>query len=289
MFATMTANELYRHIISHLESIYPRPEASQICSILFENKAGIALKDLIKEPALTLDETTVLHLKDSLEALLRHTPIQYVTGEAWFYKMKLVVSPAVLIPRPETEELADNIIRYLKGNPAASLLDIGTGSGCIAIAVKRNSPGTSVTAIDLSEEALAIAKQNAGFQEAMISFAKADFLDENTWDTFPTFDVIVSNPPYIPLEEKTLLDKQVTAFEPHLALFVDNDRPLIFYEQIALFGQKHLNPNGRIFLETHEHYAEAVAALFSNEYYSPEIVLDINGKQRMLVVTYHHR
>ena len=283
----MTVNELYRYFLTELEGIYEKNEAANICSMLFENIAGITRPALIKEPDRVLDESTVLRLNSCLEELKDHKPIQYVTSEAWFYKMKLKVSPAVLIPRPETEELADLVISYLKDKPSANLLDIGTGSGCIAIAIKKNLPVVSVIAIDISNDALSVAKENAARVQTGIDFQKVDFLEEKMWGSLPSFDVIVSNPPYIPENEKQLLDKNVTAFEPHTALFVTNERPLIFYEKIAAFGKKHLKENGKIFLETHEDFADEVAALFNDHHYSAVIVNDMNGKQRMVIATLH--
>lgn len=289
MFAQMTAKALFRTFLSVLEEIYPSSEASRICTILFEKKAGISSKDLITDPERPLQENTVDLLEKCLYELKEHKPIQYITGEAWFYNMKLKVSPAVLVPRPETEELTEYIIRSLKEKPVKQLLDIGTGSGCISIAVKKNVPGITVTAIDFSEDALAVAQENAVTQNTPVNFIKTDFLDESSWEKLPVFDLVVSNPPYIPLNEKDLLDKNVTRYEPHLALFVENERPLVFYEKIALFGLKHVAPGGKIFLETHEHFAGAVANIFNNEHYHSEIMEDMHGKQRMVIVTCHHR
>ena len=285
----MTANELYRYFLTELEGIYEKNEAANICSMLFENIAGVTRPALIRAPDRVLDESTVLRLNSCLEELKVHKPIQYVTGEAWFYKMKLKVSPAVLIPRPETEELADLVISYLKDKPSANLLDIGTGSGCIAIAIKKNLPVVNVIAIDISNDALGVAKENAALVHTAIDFQQVDFLEEKMWGSLPSFDVIVSNPPYIPENEKQLLDKNVTAFEPHTALFVTNERPLIFYEKIAAFGKKHLKEAGKIFMEMHEDFAEEVAALFSDDHYSAVIVNDMNGKKRKAVVTQHFR
>jgi len=283
----MTVNELYRQFLAELEHVYEKNEASNICAMLFENIAGITKPALVKNPERPLDENISLKLQDCLLELKQHKPIQYVIGEAWFYKMKLKVSPAVLIPRPETEEIADAIIQYLKDKPAASLLDIGTGSGCIPIAIKKNLGSIQVSAIDISTEALLIAIENSIQQQTAIDFQQANFLDEETWASFPSFDVIVSNPPYIPGNEKRSLDKNVTAFEPHSALFVEDERPLIFYEKIAAFAKTHLKKNGKIFVETHEQFAKQVAELFDKGLYSTKIINDMNGKQRMVIATHH--
>jgi release factor glutamine methyltransferase len=158
---------------------------------------------------------------------MQHKPIQYVLGEAWFFKMKFKVNDQVLIPRPETEELVQLVIddcNYKKYTPESgeilSILDIGTGSGCIATALKNNLSNTLIHAIDISTGALEIAKENALNHKAEINFIEIDFLNENTWEQLPNIDIIVSNPPYIPHEEKKILDKNVTQYEPHQALFV---------------------------------------------------------------------
>lgn len=285
----MTVNELYRNFLQQLRHIYEQSEAANICTILFEQLAGVTRSAIIKDPAFVLDEKVTLKLQEALEDLKTHKPIQYVLGEAWFYHMKLKVSPAVLIPRPETEELVDLAIKHLKDFPATNLIDIGTGSGCIPIAIKKNIPGVEITAVDLSNDALIIASENAAQQKTPINFKELDFLDEKNWTSFPTFDVIISNPPYIPANEKELLDKNVTAFEPHTALFVTNEQPLIFYEKIAAFGKEHLSVHGKIFMEVHEHFAKNVASLFGDEYYTAEIKHDLQGKERMLIVSRRYR
>ena len=287
MFVKMTIMELYRFFLAQLLGLYPKSEAENICSLLLENKAGITRTDMIKEPDKILDLDTIQAINDCLPALLEHKPVQYITGEAWFYNIKLKVSPAVLIPRPETEELADMVIRYLENKPGSAVLDIGTGSGCIPIAIKKNCPDADVTAIDVSIDALDIAKENAQNQQTVISFHELNFLEEKSRERLHSFEVIVSNPPYIPENEKEKLDKNVTAFEPHTALFVTNERPLVFYEMIALFGQAHLKTNGKIFMETHEDLAEEVASLFHNDLYNSTIVKDISGKNRFVMATHH--
>ncbi len=285
----MTASESYRYFLNELKRIYSSSEAATITDMVFEKVAGLTRSGLIKDPSILLDAVITKNLDHSLLELKDHKPVQYVLGEAWFYQMKLKVSPAVLIPRPETEELVASVIDHLKDNPAASLLDIGTGSGCIVIAIKKNAPGIKSLAIDVSKEALDIATCNATEQNTGIEFVQMDFLNETAWASLPMFNVIVSNPPYIPKGEKELLDKNVTAFEPHLALFVEDDDALIFYEKIALFGETHLSAGGKIFMETHETFAEQASALFNNETYMAEIKNDMNGKQRMVIATLRSR
>lgn len=288
MFALMTVNELYRKFLVELGDVYDNREAANISSLLFEHVAGITRSGIIKDPGKVLEEKISTQLNDCLSKLKTHEPVQYVIGEAWFYNMKLKVSPAVLIPRPETEELVEVVINYSKGKTDLSIFDIGTGSGCIAIALNKNIPASVVSAIDISTDALNIAKENSSVQQTEVNFIQLDFLDEKKWPSLPSFDIIISNPPYIPADEKNILHKNVTDFEPHLALFVENNKPLIFYEKIAAFGRSHLKENGKIFMETHEDLADETAALFNDEYYSAIIKKDMQEKQRMVIATRHY-
>ena len=244
-----------------------------------------------------MDKSTFEILQTKLQQLLHHKPVQYVLNEAWFYKMKLYVNEYVLIPRPETEELAEWIIRdhqvttgFYK-NAAASdvlqlaavnIIDIGTGSGCIAIALKKNILLSTITAIDFSEQAIEVAKINAAGQEAEINFIVTDFLDENCWTRLAQYDIIVSNPPYIPISEKEQLAKNVADHEPHQALFVEDDNPLIFYKKIIGFALSNLSKNGKIYAEVHEDFAKEVHRLFLEHHFSSMIQKDIHGKDRLI-------
>ena len=281
----MTVNELYRSFLKELSDSHDVHEAATITSMIFEYVSGINKYALIKTPDAILPTEQINLIHESLAALKKNKPVQYITGEAWFYEIKLKVSPAVLIPRPETEELVAVVIDALKNKSGIQLIDIGTGSGCIAIAIKKNVPDVSVTAIDVSFEALIIAKQNALAQKTAIRFIQNDFLSKENQDDLGEYDIIVSNPPYIPQAEEKRMDKNVTEYEPHLALFVDDTRPLIFYERISDFSNKYLKNNGMIFLETHENFAGKVAALFDSGAFRSEIKKDISGKKRMIIVT----
>lgn len=284
----MTNRQQYRIFLLQLQAIYNLNEATIITDWVLESLAGIKRFDVVKDPEKLQPDTITQQLKVALEELLQHKPVQYVTGEAWFHNMKLKVDKSVLIPRPETEELVKLVLDTVKNeeNLALSIIDIGTGSGCIAIAIKKNLPAASVAAIDVSESALAIAKDNSYEQQTEIQFLKIDFLEESQWASLPKYDVIVSNPPYIPMDEKEKLDKNVASFEPHQALFVPDQSPLLFYEKIAAFASAHLNPKGKIFMEVHENFAKETAALFIQNFSEANIKKDIFGKERMVMATY---
>lgn len=281
----MTVNELYRSFFKELSTSHGVHEAATITSMIFEYATGIDKSALIKSPDTVLPTEQIILINENLAALKKNKPVQYIIGEAWFYKLKLKVSPAVLIPRPETEELVDVVIDALKNKSGIQLIDIGTGSGCIAIAIKKNVPHVSVTAIDVSAEALVIAKENAVAQKTAIRFLQTDFLSKENHKALGEYDIIISNPPYIPKAEEKTMDKNVMEYEPHLALFVDDIQPLIFYERIVDFGIHHLKYNGMIFLETHGKLAGKVAALFNGGIFRSVIKKDISGKQRMVIVT----
>jgi release factor glutamine methyltransferase len=286
MFALMMIKELYRNFLVQLQKIYSLGEATAITDWVFEKMASLKRTDILKNPEKKISAAADKLIQKTLNELLLHKPVQYVLGEAWFYHMKIKVNGHVLIPRPETEELVEQLIKDRKSkltDPA--ILDIGTGSGCIPIAIKKNLPASIVTAIDVSKEALTLAKENATLHNAHISFKQVDFLDETAWSGLGLFDIIISNPPYIPVHEKEKLGKNVTDFEPHLALFVPGNSPLVFYEKIAAFGRDHLLPNGKIYLEIHEDFAKETAALFMKNYQTVMIKKDMYGKERMLLIT----
>ena len=282
----MMIKDLYRNFLVQLQQIYSLGEATGITDWVFEKMASLKRSDILKNPEKRITPAADKLIQKTLQELLLHKPVQYVLGEAWFYRMKLKVNEHVLIPRPETEELVEQLIKDRKSkltDPA--ILDIGTGSGCIPIAIKKNLPASKLTAIDVSKDALALAKENAELHNAHIIFRELDFLDESAWNSLPAFDIIISNPPYIPINEKEKLSKNVTDFEPHLALFVPTKSPLIFYEKIAVFGRNHLVHNGKIYLETHEDYAKETAALFRKDYQTVMIKKDLYGKERMILIT----
>lgn len=284
MFALMTWNEYYREYLCQLQAVYSHEEASAITKIVFENKTNFTRKDLIISPDKIIPSDQKQILDNALKDLLDHKPVQQVTGEACFYDLKLKVNEHVLIPRPETEELVKWVLDENAG--LVSILDIGSGSGCIPISLKHNLPGATITSIDISDKALLVAKQNAHENDTNIDFIQMDFLDKTCWQQLPQFDIIVSNPPYIPASEKLIMEKNVTLYEPHMALFVPDNKPLIFYDTICEFAKSHLRSNGAVYTEIHEDLAPGTSSIFSSVFKNVETRKDINGKDRMIKATH---
>jgi release factor glutamine methyltransferase len=281
----MTISEAYIDFTEKLKTVYEDREAENISDWIFENVTGLKKWQRRENKKNELTENHFEKIENYLEKLMKHTPVQYVLNEAWFYKMKFFVNENVLIPRPETEELVEWIINDLKNADAdseANIIDIGTGSGCIPVALKKELPDSNISAIEVSEKALLVAKKNAAKLNASINFFQINFLNEDAWKPLQAYDTIVSNPPYIPFNEKEILAKNVTDFEPAIALFVENNDPFIFYKKIAEFSKAHLKPKGKIFVEVHEAYANEVKNIFENSGYKSEIKKDIYGKERMV-------
>ncbi|MEI7735916.1 MAG: peptide chain release factor N(5)-glutamine methyltransferase [Ferruginibacter sp.] len=283
----MNTKELYRNFLVQLQKVYELGEATVITDWVFDNIANIKKTDLIKNPMQQVPAPVVKKIAEKLEQLLLHQPVQYVLGQTTFYNLPFQVNDKVLIPRPETEELTNLVINSWRfETKQVSVIDIGTGSGCIAITIKKHLPSTKVIALDVSYDALEIAHKNSISNKTNVQFSLFDFLDESRWPELMLFDVIISNPPYIPVAEKEKMEKHVVDFEPHGALFVPDNNPLIFYEKIAKFGRSHLNYNGKVYLETHEDYAKDVAALFEPTYNQVMIKKDLFGKERMVIASY---
>jgi release factor glutamine methyltransferase len=284
----MTTEQCYNDFLNQLTSIYDKRETANITDWVFENITSFKRLERSMNRNVELEKGATEKLQKYLAELLQHRPVQYVLNEAWFYKMKFYVNEHVLIPRPETEELVEWIIgdlRSLKYNVRYgefNVLDLGTGSGCIAVSIKKEVENIDVTAIDVSGEALEVANKNADALKAKINFVQIDFLNESLWSSLGVYDIIVSNPPYIPENEKEKLAKNVTAFEPDIALFVENNNPFIFYEKIAKFAQSHLKINGKIFVEIHEEYSKEVQKIFSARNFKTQIRKDIYRRERML-------
>jgi release factor glutamine methyltransferase len=279
----MTIQEARRQSVEQLSTIYEEGEATSISDWLLENLTGTRKTERLIQKESTLDSSQQLQFSSYLQALLRHEPIQYVLHEAWFCGLKLYVDSNVLIPRPETEELVEWIISNCKF-PVDELriLDIGSGSGCIPIALKRRIRKAQVWSCDISEGALQVAKQNAATLGTEVNFLQLNFLDPTLWDQLPVADIIVSNPPYIPANEKEKMQANVTRYEPSTALFVPDNDPLLFYKAIARFGKQKLAAGGVIYLEINEDLGKPVTSLFESEGYTVELKKDMQGKDRMV-------
>lgn len=266
--------------------LYDAQEAAAIAHEVLEELTGWGKMERLMRKDETLSPEAANRFEAMKAELQTGRPLQYVLGYAWFMDRRLEVDENVLIPRPETEELVQWILNDVMAttqNP--SILDVGTGSGCIPISLKLGLPQATVTSADISEGALAMAQKNTRSLQADISFRHLDFLNQEHWSKLGLYDVIVSNPPYIPEAELTTLHTNVREFEPHSALFVPDNDPLLFYRAIAIFGQKHLKENGAIYCELHIEYAEDAEALFlSHGYSSVELRRDLHGNWRMLKV-----
>ena len=279
----MVLKEIFDDFVAKTKSLYGEGEATAIAQLVMEWATG---KTFSKTQSLQLsvDAEQTKKIAAALKDVMLQKPVQYITGSAWFYGMLLKVNSTTLIPRPETEELVAEILKQELGD-AVNILDIGTGSGCIAIAIKKNAPMANVVAIDISNDALEVARENAGAQNTEVTFYKADLLDASTLTMLGKFDIIVSNPPYIPFTEASMLSSNVLDHEPGLALFVHDKDPLLFYRHIHKFCDVHLLVNGKVFLETHLLYAEQVAKIFHEQHYRTTVLKDMSGNRRMVMAT----
>lgn len=262
---------------------YSAPEAEQLIMILFQEWLGINRTHFIAYPDTKLSISDYNQMIEGIKRIKNDEPIQHIVGYAEFYDLKFKVNSNVLIPRPETEELVDWIISTNKKvNPV--VLDVGTGSGCIAISLSNGIANSQVNAVDVSVEALNLAIENAKFNQVSVDFIQADILENAAYDQLPSkLDILVSNPPYVTQKQKELMHNNVLDYDPHLALFVSDDNPLIFYKRIAEVGNKLLQNKGLLFFEINEEYgAETIVILQQLGYTEIELRKDINGKDRMV-------
>lgn len=278
----MTVFEAIGDTEAQLQGIYDASEAAAITDWLAEAMTHTRKTERPLRQELELTVTQKEKWDAAVVRLLQNEPLQYVLNEAWFYGQKFYVDKNVLIPRPETEELVDWIVENHSQSGSVQILDIGTGSGCIPISLKKILPQAGVQAIDISAAALAVATQNALALHADITFSVIDFLNTDATKALPVFDIIVSNPPYIPQQHARDMDANVLRYEPATALFVPDNDPIVFYKAIALFGKEHLNPNGSIYLELYDVYHTEVNEFYKEQGYQTVILQDMQGKQRML-------
>ncbi|MFV5684453.1 peptide chain release factor N(5)-glutamine methyltransferase [Flavobacterium sp. GB2R13] len=279
----MKIKEYRTQFINALTPIYDAGEAESFFYLILEEKKQLKRIDLALHPDLAFSEEEIAVWNSILEQLQQEIPIQYLLGKTSFYGLDFEVNENVLIPRPETEELVDWIIKDTatpRNNQGLKILDIGTGSGCIAISLAKNISNAQVFAIDVSEKALATAKKNAQINAVNVTFINQNILE--TEDLQQQFDIIVSNPPYVRNLEKEEIKKNVLDNEPHLALFVEDNNALIFYKKIAELAQKNLVPNGQLYFEINQYLGkEMVELLEKMNFATIELRKDIYGNDRM--------
>jgi release factor glutamine methyltransferase len=298
----MLFKEYRSTFLEELSSLYDEKEIESFFYIIlecFHNKKRI---DLALNPAMEMDAMELLRWESVLADLKKQKPIQYILGETEFYGLPFLVNENTLIPRPETEELVEWILsdvdyneglRQAQSDKSAKLnvLDIGTGSGCIAISMAKNLQNAQVFAIDVSEKALATAKENASINKVEVNFINVDILNVNELSELQTsnlkletsFDIIVSNPPYVRNLEKEKIKSNVLEFEPHLALFVDDNDALLFYRKIAQLAKKNLSENGKLYFEINQYLGKETVALLEHlGFQNIELRKDIYGNDRMI-------
>lgn len=272
---------------TQLSEDYPSTEIESFFNLLLENHTGLTRLDLALNTEIALNESQEKRLKSALNRLKNHEPIQYIIGETEFYGLKFKVDKNVLIPRPETEELVDWIVKDSLSNSistsVSTLLDIGTGSGCIAITLAKNLAKAKVLACDISEKALTLAEENARANQVSVEFKKLDILKPQSIQQ--KFDVIVSNPPYVRKLEQSEMQRNVLEHEPDLALFVENTDALLFYRKILEFAKMHLAKNGLVYFEINQYLVADLKTLFQQHGITDfEFRNDIFGNPRMVKV-----
>ena len=285
----MTIQLAYKQLLAQLYEVYDNREAANIADMVIEQVTGQKKIDRIVYKNIPVNPAQQIEIQKMAVELLQHRPVQYVLGESWFMGIKLKVNESVLIPRPETEELVEWIVEDLKivPNQFRSLLDIGTGSGCIPLSIKNKIPSMTVSAIDVSEDALQVAKQNSEDRGIPVHLYHLNILDEKAWVRLDHYDIIVSNPPYITKREQRSMQENVLEYEPHLALFVSDQDPLIFYRAIAKFSSLHLKPGGFVYVEINEVMGDEVVDIFKTMGFAPVILKkDMQGKDRMVKAGY---
>jgi release factor glutamine methyltransferase len=275
-------SDIKSYFVKELSTLYDIEEAESVFFIVLEYLLQISRSDYFLNKTATISESELLKIHFLLKDLKKGIPLQYLLGETHFMGIQLKISPAVLIPRPETEELVDWIIKKHQHEPIGKIIDIGTGSACIALGLKKFFPDCKVYALDISSSALDIAKQNANNNQLDIEFIESDVLSDQLHIN-DKFSIIVSNPPYVKADEAALMHKNVLEHEPHLALFVPDNDALIFYRKILHHAQTILNKNGWVYFEINQYlYAEMETLMQKFNYKNIELKKDISGNYRMI-------
>ncbi|NOR28315.1 MAG: peptide chain release factor N(5)-glutamine methyltransferase [Lutibacter sp.] len=277
----MLVQKFKKQFFLELSKLYPETEIQSFFNILIQHKLNLSRVDLALQSSLEFNNSDLDFFQKALKELKNQIPIQYITGETEFYGLHFNVNSNVLIPRPETEELVDWILKDHQNSPSIKILDIGTGSGCIAISLAKILPNAEVFALDISAEAIKTAKSNAVINNVTVNFTEANILTLS--DLSNKFDVIVSNPPYVRELEKEQMQPNVLANEPHLALFVENDNPLLFYNKIADLAKSSLKKNGHLYFEINQYLgAETVELLKLKDFKNIQLKKDIFEVDRII-------
>jgi release factor glutamine methyltransferase len=277
-----TIKDIRIFLARELEGVYPEPEIRAVSDILIKNTAGITKLHQLYDNGFIVSDSTAEMIFRFARELKTGKPIQYVLGETVFYNCHIKVDSSTLIPRPETEELVDLIIRDNKDYNGI-IIDFGSGSGCITIALAANLPLAIVNGVEISDDAIFIARENAVLNNVNVSFIKADIFNFDT-KTAGSAGIIVSNPPYVRNSEKLLMNKNVLDFEPPLALFVSDSDPLVYYDAIIKLAEEILLPDGRLYFEINETMGSSLSTLLKLSGYSDiEIVKDLNGRERIIM------
>jgi release factor glutamine methyltransferase len=288
MSSPITLRAARQRLRQLLTPLYGERESTFIADWVLEQVTGWSKEYARMQPDAELSPTMAEYIDLHLKDLLRWRPVQYVLGEAWFMNMRFKVDERVLIPRPETEELVEWVTSSVKDEKLGKIgqrriLDIGTGSGCIPIALKANLPEASIWSLDASEGALALARENARIMSADVHFLHLDVLKDDSLPAIPEADIIVSNPPYVLEDDRADMRRNVIDWEPHMALFVEGSDPLLFYHRIADLGLLKLSEGGQVFVEIQETMSDAVVSLFrARGYREIEARRDLSGRDRMV-------
>ncbi|MFD1186947.1 peptide chain release factor N(5)-glutamine methyltransferase [Pontibacter rugosus] len=279
-----TIQELQQHIRASIKNAYPEPEAGSIAQLVLEH---VLQKNRLQLSLSQLEEVPAVHIatvEEMVERLQQQEPVQYVLGVAYFYGLELQVDERVLIPRPETEELVDLVLREHKGRKELTILDVCTGSGCIPLALQATMADAKVYGLEISEGALQVAQANAAKYKLPVEWLQADVFEPVPGIAAGALDIITSNPPYVLEEEKAVMQNNVLQYEPHLALFVPNTDPLKYYKRITKIGLQLLKKGGKLYFEINERYSQEVQEeLLKAGFEQIRIVSDFFGKNRIVV------
>lgn len=276
-----TIKDIRFYLSQELNAIYPQAELTALTNIIIKTLSGVTKLHQVYLSDQTVTSTQIERCIEICTGLKTGKPIQYILGETFFYDCRIKVTPATLIPRPETEELIQCVIKENKGF-TGTIIDFGTGSGCIAIALAQNLPGSEIIGIDISEESLEVAKENAVINNVKVTFTKGDILNPDI-SNLPHAGIIVSNPPYVRESEKKLMNRNVLDYEPHQALFVSDADPLVFYTAILRIADKILLPGGTVWFEINEALGNSMLDLVGSfGYLGSEVIKDINGRDRII-------